>query len=347
MVTLMLALLAPAFVSAQASDGPQLSFTGRVHAQWNSTSVEDQVGSEFLLRRARVTAVVQVNDLVSGRVEPEFAGGSATLNDAYLKLAFSSSFNVTMGQFKRAFDIFELESSTRSLVIERAGGIRGAGDCAGVGGVCTYSRFTEKLKYADRDVGVMIDGRFGASPLSYMFSITNGEGVNKPDVNSEKSYSARVVYSVRSDLAVGANLGLHDYVNELDPTRDYGSAWGVDVDWGSYSPGLHFQGAFVRGENWKDLEADGTPTTFATVQGVLSYRVALPDMANLTALEPVVRVSWADPNTEVASDRELLFTAGMMLHFLGRNRLAGNIELWDPATAGSEWSFKVQTYLHF
>jgi len=318
-----------------------------MQVQWNTTSVAGQTGSEILLRRARITAVWKLNDLVSGRIQPEFGEGSASLRDLSLKLAFSSSFNLTMGQFKRAFDMFELESSTRSLVIERAGRIRGAGSCAGVGEVCTYSRFTEKLNYSDRDVGVMINGRFGDSPLSYQISVTNGEGRNKSDVNAEKSFSARFVYSIRDDLKVGANVGLHDYVNEIDPTRDYGSAWGVDLDWGSYSPGLHLQGAFVWGENWKDLAPDGTPTTFLTTQGVLSHRVAVDWNEKIAAIEPVLRVSWSDPNTEVASDREIFLTMGLMLHFMGRNRLAANIEMWDPAQGDNEWSLKFQSYLHF
>jgi phosphate-selective porin O/P len=340
-------VLAPAPAAAQSSDGPRLTFTGRVHAQWNSTSAAGQVGSEFRLRRARVTAVLKVNDLVSGRIQPEFAGESASLKDAYLKLSFSKSFNVTMGQFKRAFDFFELESSTRNLVIERAGGIRGAGSCAGVGGICAYSRFTEKLRYADRDIGVMVDGRLGDSPLSYRLSVTNGEGANRPDVNTAKSYAARVVYSVMSDLKVAANVSVHDYVNDVDPTRDYSSAWGVDVDWGSYSPGLHLQGSFVSGQNWKDLGLDGTPSSFATTQGVLSYRFAIVGHPNVSGIEPVLRVSWADPDTDVASDRDLLLTTGVMLHFMGRNRVAANLDMWDPAQGDNEWSLKVQTYLHF
>lgn len=344
---LFLALMAPARGSSQSGEGPQLSFGGRIHAQWNSSSVADQISSEFLVRRARVTAVLKVSDLVSGRIQPDFSGGAVSLKDAYLRLAFNPFFNVTMGQFKRAFDFFELESSTRNLVIERAGGMRGAGSCAGVGGICTYSRFTEKLNYSDRDVGVMVHGRMGASPLFYWFSVTNGEGINRPDVNSKKSYSARVVYSVRDDLVLGANVGLHDYVNDIDPTLDYSSAWGVDVDWGSYSPGLHLQGAFTRGQNWRDLKVDGTPTTFAAVQGVISYRVAVKNEVSLSGVEPVFRVSWADPNTDAASDGDFLVTAGVMFHFSGRNRLAANIDMWDPAQGDGAWSLKVQSYLHF
>ena len=340
-------VVSPGWAGAQSNDGPQLSFTGRVHAQFRSSSVDDAIGSESLLRRARVTAVLKVNDLVSGQIQPDFAGGSASLRNAFLKLSFSDYFNVTMGQFKRSFDLFELESSTRMLVVERAGSIEGAGSCAGIGGICSYGRFTEKLGYAGRDVGVGVNGTLGDLPLSYGMSVTNGEGQNKPDINSGKSFSGRVEYAVLSDLDVSVNVSVHDYDNLIDPTRAHATAWGVDVDWGSYSPGLHLQGAFVGGQNWKDLSAAGSPSDFLTTQGTVTYLFPVTGTEDISGIEPVFRVSWADPDSDADSDREVFLTTGVILHFIGRNRVAANIDVWDPAMGDKEWSFKVQTYLHF
>jgi len=175
-LAILVVVMAPPSARAQLQEGQTVSFTGRVHAQWNTTSAPDAVDSEFLIRRARITADVGVNDLVSGRVQPEFVEDDVQLRDAYVKLSFSPYFEMTMGQFKRPFDLFTLESSTRSLTIERAGKIRGAGDCPGVGGICSYSRFTEKLNYSDRDIGVRFAGALGDGPLTYAVSLTNGEG---------------------------------------------------------------------------------------------------------------------------------------------------------------------------
>ena len=332
---------------AQSAVGPELSFTGRVHAQFATSSADEALSSEFLLRRARVTALIKVSDLVSGKIQPDFSGGSVSLRDANVELAFSPYLNVTMGQFKRPFDVFELESSTRSLVVERAGCIRGAGDCAGVDGICTLSRLTEKLQYSDRDVGAMIDGQLGRAPVSYAVSITNGEGANKTDVNSGKSVTARIEYSILDDLEVAANVGVHDYENALDTSRSHAIAWGVDVDWGSYGPGLHVQAGIIGGQNWKALELEGKPTTFATAQGIASYRFGIEGDPNVKGVEPLLRVSWADPNTDIDADRDVLVTTGVMLHFIGRNKIAANLEMWDPAQGTGEWSLKVQTYLHF
>jgi Phosphate-selective porin O and P len=344
--TLLVAVASPGSAVAQART-PVVRLTGRVHTQWNSTSVDDELDSEFILRRARVTAVLKVNDLISGVVQPEFGGNSVTLKDAYFKLAFSPSFNVSMGQFKRAFDLFELESSTRNLVIERSGKIRGAGDCAGVGGLCSYSRLTEKLKYSDRDMGVRFNGSVGQSPLSYSVTLTNGEGANKSEVNGSKSFSGRLEYAAMDDLSISADVSVHDYVNEIDPDRSYATAWGVDVEWGSYAPGLHLQAAFVGGQNWKALEADGTPAHFTATQGIVSYRFGVADNPNLSGVEPVFRVSWGDPDRDVTSDSEFVVTTGVLFHLMGRNRIAANLDFWDPSDAASEWSLKLQTYLHF
>ena len=185
------AVIVPLSGRAQAQEGPTVSFTGRIHAQWATSSVENAIENEFFIRRARVTAEVDVNDLVSGKIQPEFVGGDVQLRDAYVALGFSPYFSVRMGQFKRPFDLFELESSTQNLIVERTGRIDGAGDCAGVGGICSYSRFTEKLEYADRDIGVMIQGSVGDAPVSYAFSVTNGEGHGRDDINSDKSFTAR------------------------------------------------------------------------------------------------------------------------------------------------------------
>ena len=143
------------------STARQITLTGRVQTQFNTTSVAGEPGSEILIRRARFTADVVVNDFVSGRFMPEFGEGEAQLRDAWLRLTFSPSFRLTLGQFKRPFDLFELTSSTQILVIERAGSIRGVGSCGSLGGVCSLSRLTEALDFSDRDVGAMIDGRSG------------------------------------------------------------------------------------------------------------------------------------------------------------------------------------------
>jgi hypothetical protein len=49
----------PTPASGQAG-AASVSFTGRVQTQFNTTSADDPVASEFLIRRARITAVIEV-----------------------------------------------------------------------------------------------------------------------------------------------------------------------------------------------------------------------------------------------------------------------------------------------
>ena len=93
--------------------------------------------------------------------------------DAYVRLAFHRSARLWVGQFKRAFDLFELDSPSEDLTIESTGRISGISECAGVGSVCSYSRFTERLGYSRRDVGLKLDGALGGG-VRYQTTLTNG-----------------------------------------------------------------------------------------------------------------------------------------------------------------------------
>jgi hypothetical protein len=64
-------------------------------------------------------------------------------------------------------------------------------------------------------------------------------------------------------------------------------------------------------------------------------------------VEPLARLSWGDPDTELASDGGLLMTPGLVLHFEGRNKMAANLDAWRPQSGETAWGLKVQTYLYF
>ena len=331
-----------------SSRAVEIEITGRVHAQWNTTSVDADgvISNDFLIRRARLTAEVKVNDLVSGKVQPDYGEGRISLKDAYVELAFDPAFAVRVGQFKRAFDFFELESSTRGLTIERDGEIRGLDVCSGVGDLCSYDSFTAGLEYADRDIGVGLEGAIEA--FGYSFTATNGTGSNSSDENDGKSFSGRLEYEVIDDLTIAGNVAAHDFVNETtgDDT-DYGIAYGGDVHWGNYDRGLHVQAGAVAGDNWLNLDAVGDASTFVTAQGIVSYKVPIINNPYVTAVEPAGRVSWGDPDTDLEDDDGLLLTPGFIVYFTGRNRFAVNVDVYSPSTGDTEWSVKSQMYLHF
>ena len=174
------AVAAPAAVEAQtaiSARSSSLRIGGRLHGQYQGSSVDGAV-NDFFIRRARVIVDGTFSDFLVGRVQADFAPGATALQDAYVRMNLDPAFRISVGQFKRAFDLFELSSSTDLAIVERSGKIRGYSTCNGVGSVCSFSRLTESLGFAGRDVGIKIDGSSGT--ISYQATFTNGTGIGVP-----------------------------------------------------------------------------------------------------------------------------------------------------------------------
>lgn len=324
-------------ISARAAN---IRIGGRLHSQYATSSV-GSYDDQFFFRRVRIIADVTVSDFFDARVQPDFAGGTAELKDAYVRFNFSPAFQLTMGQFKRAFDIFELSSSTDLSLIERDGRVGGVSYCAGVGGVCSYSRLTEKLGFADRDQGLRVAG--GQGRVDYEVTLTNGTGANESEENDAKSYSGRVSLAATDKVTVSGQVALHDYA--VDTDNQYASAFGADVQYGSWRDGLLVQAAVVTGENWENLNTALEASTFLAFQAVASYYAARD--GRVTGIEPLVRISYADPDSDSADDGGLIFTPGLMFYVSGKNKVGANLDIWSPQTGDTEFSFKVQSFLYF
>ena len=345
------ALLTATPLSAQSIGGraAEITFGGRLHGQFSTSSVEG-ADANFFIRRARFTIDARIGERLDARVMPDFAGGGASLQDAYVRYRLTPSVRVSVGQFKRAFDLFELESSTRLPVIERDGRIPGFGGCPGVGRVCSYSRLTERLRFAGRDVGVKLDGPLGESG-TFMVTLTNGTGVNTSDENGGKSISGRVAFDVADDIVIGANVGVHDWVFE-QPTpalesTEYALAGGADVMVGRYGGGPLLMASVVFGDNWEILDPSGDEQGFVAAQVIGSYYHELVSTDALHGIEPVLRLSYGDPNRDGADDGALLLTPGVHVYFSGRNRFGVNLDVYSPETGDTEFSFKAMTYVYF
>lgn len=316
---------------------------GRLHVQYATSSVDETV-DDLALRRARIRLDIRVNDFLDARLQPDFSGGSTALQDAYVRLAFAPAFRVSLGQFKRAFSAFELASSTDLPMVERDGRIEGVDGCSGVGRLCSFSRLTEGLSFDGRDTGLRFDGALGGG-LSYMGTVTNGEGINKGDVNDGKSFSGRLSYGV-GRLTVGGFAALHDHVvtseDEVEDT-EYSSSFGVDVEVGSWREGFHLVGALAHGENWKA----GPDASFTSLQGLASLYMPL-ESPRLAGWEPMLRISWADADDTVDDGGGLLVTPGLTLYVSGKNGLATNVDIYSPSGDGdTEWSLKVMTLFYY
>ena len=320
---------------------------GRLHFQMNSTSSEGEPASEFMVRRARIWAATRVNDWIDGAVQVDVSGGAAVARFAFVRLTLSPVARISFGQFKRAFDNFELTSSSQILVVERDGEIRGAASCAGIGGICSYSRFSEKLLFSSLDVGMLLQGEVKDGRLAYLVTATNGPGPNTREENDTKSFSARLEWMAMEGVKLGVNGGVHDYPDPARGRDAFATAWAMDVELGDFDEGAHLQGGLMMGRNWRNLDAGGEGSRFLTVQGIVSYRVPFRRTGRIKGVEPVGRLSWGDPDREVASDGGLLVTPGLMLHFEGRNKIALNVDAWRAQAGTTVWGLKAQTYLYF
>lgn len=343
-LTLPFVPLVSPFASAQepSTRAASIRFGGRVHAQYRASSAEDGL-NEFVLRRARLLADVTLNDFIDGRVQADFAGGDVELKDAWVRFGFSPEFRVAVGQFKRAFDLFELSSTTDLSIIERDGRVSGVDACAGIGGLCTYGRFTDKLGYAGRDIGIRVDGRTGK--WSWLSTITNGAGSNAADENEAKSFSGRLTFSVSDELRISGQVGAHDFVGP-DEDDEYAVAWAGDVEYGTWRSGFHLQAGVTGGDNWRSLDLAEDPVTFVAVQGVASYYVTVGG-ERVVGIEPLARVSWGDPDTDIGQDAGVVLTPGLMAYVGGKNKLGFNLDIYSPQTGDTEVSFKLQSFLYF
>jgi hypothetical protein len=327
------------------TNATEITLTGRLHTQLNTSSVATQPQSEIVIRRARFSAAVKINDFVSGLIEPEYGGNNVQLRVAYLRLTFGPALNATIGQYKRPFDLFTLTSSTDILVIERTGVIRGVDTCAGVGGICSFNQFLEQLQFSAVDIGVILDGHDRAGRVTYAASVMNGTGPNTPDENGTKSYSGRITIAPITNVRVGANVALHDYVNPVTGNA-YAGAFEADVEVGNFHHGFHLQAGAVGGQNWRDLAA-GEARHFLALQAIATYKATLHHPPYADAIEPLARISWGRPDTASPANGGLLVTPGLVWHITGRNKIGANVDVWRPEQGPTEWGLKVQSYLFF
>lgn len=336
------------------SKAEKIDLTGRVHTQWNTTSVDGEPSNLFLLRRVRPSIKVKINDWISGVAEVDFGKSSTDVKDAYFKMEpIEDHLDVILGKTKRRFDLFELTSSTQMLVVERDGEIRGAD-------VVSLSSLSEDLGYSDRDLGVFVMAHDGSDRYTVEAAVTNG--VKGEPTFGEKAYQGRASVQPVADLALVLNGGVSAHPFQPVPTSEdieYGIAFEGSAEWGSFKSGPHVQAGFVGGDNWTayDTVAKESPN-FSAVQGIAAYKHPLAGNRYLEAVEPVLRVGWADPNTDVDKDGGTLFTPGLNVYVSGRNRLSLNVDVYqpqaddDPGTVGVDesetvYSVKAQSWLYW
>ncbi len=341
--TLVLAAGAALPSSAQtfsARNGSSVTLGARVQAQYEMPG-PSQAASSFFIRRAWVTIDGSLNDLVGGRLQFDAQGSTAL--EAYLALTPSESFQLQIGQFKRAVSYFWLAANSDLPLIERDGRVTGISECPGVGGVCSFGKLTFGLGLDGYEPGILATGRLANRRLGYRFTLTNGEGISKKDVNNHKSASGRLSYFFGERGRVSGYLAMDETVGSKDETI-WVPAYGVELELGTWRNGPHLLVNQVSGSNWKVDDDAG----FSAFQVMGLWYVPLAEDRAFAAVEPLFRLSWASTQDEAGTDVSgLVVTPGLMLYATGRNGISANMDIYRTIEDRTEWSFKLQAFTFF
>ena len=344
---LLASCVAPSLVTGQTSDSAvrvttdalELEIGGRLHTQFNTTSIDGLPSSELFIRRARIEFSATLGERVSAVLQPEFGGDQVSLRDAYVAFELTPELTFMAGNAYRPFGLLEQTSSKRILPIERGLRIRG------LQALDEYA-VVSGLDYSDRDIGVQLSGSF-EDGIDFRAGVFRGPLHGSVGANSSYQYAARVTGAVTPDLRLGAGWSNRDFAAGAGAGLELqrGNAFEIDMEYGGFVPGLHVLAEIASG--------DVNPFTddrFYGAQAWIAYRTE-PIDETYVMLEPLLRVSYSDLGIDgvPATQRGgTLLTPGFAVYFGPLNRLALNYDIWwSEGTTVDANSFKVMFQVGF
>ena len=154
---------------------------------------EELIVDTFALRRARPYLRGRLSRRFEFYFNPDFAGGTLVLQDAYLDTIVSPAFRVRVGKAKTPFGLERLHSASNLLFFNRA---------------------LPTSLVPNRDVGVQLLGDLGGGRVSYAAALMNGVtdgGSGDLDASDAKDASGRVVwrpFHTRTSALKGLGLAM-------------------------------------------------------------------------------------------------------------------------------------------
>jgi hypothetical protein len=311
---------------------PNVRIQGRLQTQayyFGNEDFQAATGpqSNFVVRRARIQANVQITETIFAVIQPSFEEGSTRLRlrDAYIDVGFqrgepATRFTLRMGQEKRPFGRYELFSSNNLPSIERGAG-------KGLVKASSNDLFIAH-GFLSHDVGAALLvrhklGEAASQALTVQAGIYNGAGESKNDVNDAKSFGIRATAGITPQLNVGASYFSHDGIvtppAATAPDSSYkNTAFGVDASWGQPGDeGLFLVGDFMSGESSAD-----NSVKIQGISAVGAFHIRMKDpTAFLYAIEPAIRFDRQDPDTDTDDDGSTIITAGINLYLSSRAQL--------------------------
>lgn len=247
----------------------------------------------FDIRRARLDFKANISPYFILRIQPELAGSSAKLLDAYGEIRINESFNITIGQQKVALSLENQASDIKYEAIDRSQVVE-----------ALVARSKDVIgSFNGRDIGIQINGgifKINDRPLfDYYLGLYNGNGYNPADNNESKDVAARLVFHPITGLDLGGSYydGLAYYGA---PARSHGrTRYGYE---GSYeSKSFSLRAEYLKGHDW---------LTRKEGYYVLAAYYILPQKLQITA-----KLDSYDSDSEVADNTSNWYVAGINYYF--------------------------------
>ena len=326
----------------------------------NSACREGAPPFDLFLRRARGSIEAGLFDFLDVKLQLDFSGfDDVAIKDGFARLNFFPALKVRFGNMKRPFDGFQLTSSSKMIIIERDLDIPGVSSLRAL----SLDELTTRFRASDRDVGIELSGDVAGGRVSYWVGYFGGQQIQEaldtlPNADSRGQWIGRVQANLEAgkmplDIAVAGAVTDRPFVTDdgVTFTGKYFTNLELWVQLGGFNEGLLFQGGYVYGQNpFENRQGDildFLPTdefarahTFQVNTGYM-FRTRPKDYKGPIAkrpiggIQPVFRVTWADPNTDIARDDNWGITPGVQIFFYGRNKLALN---WDFALFSDDTS---------
>jgi phosphate-selective porin OprO/OprP len=153
----------------------QLGVLLHADGRFSPDDKDETFSDSFLIRRARTYVRGRLARHFEFYVNPDFAGGTLVLQDAYIDTRFSRAFTVRFGKAKTPFAMERLQPVPTILFYERA--------------------LPSQLA-PNRDIGVQVLGELHGGLISYIAGVVNGvpDGASgDTDTNDGKDLAGRVL----------------------------------------------------------------------------------------------------------------------------------------------------------
>jgi phosphate-selective porin OprO/OprP len=151
-----------------------LQSDGRFYLESNAPT---DGANTFLLRRVRPIIQGTISRYFDFNLTPDFGGGEAVIQDAYLDARASAKLRVRVGRFKPPGGLERLQSDAYTAFVERA---------------------LPSSLLPSRDIGVQLHGELASETVAYAAGVFNGSpdsGNADDDSNDGKDVAARIFVS--------------------------------------------------------------------------------------------------------------------------------------------------------